>query len=177
MAEYFTREQLDQIIKKSTLEVTQRAKDQSPASPNPTESLSDDPNIIRDEPDSPEIMPDDPVLHPDRDEQPTSPFSGIPLPVGSLGRQFDPDPLLPHHEDNENKYVSMSRLRMPIKWESLFLLPNLESRIALYFAEIDTYALAMQMSLLELIRPLEVRINHLIRTYDEPQTWDMQTIH
>lgn len=171
MSDNFTPAQWEEIVKKSTIEISQTNDGQSPASPDPTEVTSEDQDNISDFPDSP-----DPVLHPDREGQPTTPFAGIPLPSDSLGRKFDLDPLLPHYDESQSKYVSMSRVKMPIRWESLFVLPNLESRVALYFAEIDTYADAMQMSPLEFVRPLETRINHLVRTYQPPPTWDVQSI-
>lgn len=177
MADYFTKDHLEQVIQKSTMEITQRVQQQSPASPDPVDNASDNPYIISDEPDHQKLCRTTQSCIQIAMANQLHHFAGIPLAVGSLRRQFDPYPLLPHHEGNENKYVSMSRLRMPIRWESLFVLPNLESRIVLYFAEIESDAVAMQMSPLKFVRPIEARISHLIRTYEPPETWDMQSIH
>lgn len=87
----------------------------------------------------------------------TTTTSGMPEHPGSIEARYYTDPVV---QGPDQTPMLVSRLRLPIRWECFFILPNLDSRHALLMAEISIYDDAMAHSPLAFIHPLQLCISH-----------------
>lgn len=72
----------------------------------------------------------------------------------------------------DGNLVLIAAVKEYIKWQGLFVLPNLESRMTVMLSPPMTYQQAWDKSATEFIRPLDERMSFCMRDKERPPIWN-----